>query len=228
MKFDQRSFVGKSFRPLPDFQINEGLKILSLLTAWGPTDQNNRVLDFLSQNYEEKFSDSEKTANYPKLESLSLGENRIRKLLLECNEWIFRELNEKKRGQFAYELFCGNFEKNEFIFSQIGQPFVYLDREGLPLQSLGAPLDFSALLAHKAKRLAPLPSSLIGLYPDTHFSVFSLPLQAKDRVFFFCRDIIPLEILQIPNQKRNLDSFLEFFVSEDEKAPCWLGELSFE
>ena len=226
MNFDQKSFAGTSFRPLPELKINEDLKMLCLLTAWGPRNQNNKVLDFLAQSYESFFSDKEKTRAYSKMESLSQEENTVRNLLLACNEWIFKELNGEKTGTFAYELFFASFETGKLTFAQVGQPFVYLDRPGLSLQSLGANLDFSALFAGKGERLAPLPSSLIGLYPDTHFPVFSLPLQPEDRLFFVSRDFIPLEILNPSREQRSLDHFLKLLTSENEKSPCWLGQLS--
>ena len=227
MKFDQKSFVGASFRPLPEFQMNEDLNMFSLLTAWGPEDQNAKVLDFLSQNYESFFSDEEKTKAYSKLESLSAEQNTVRNLLLACNEWIFKELNEETRGLYAYELFFACFNEGKFTFAQVGQPFVYLDRSGLALQALNSVLDFSSLLAQKTKRLPPLPAHLIGLYPDTHFSVFSLPIQQADRLFFISRDIIPIDLLKNYKSEQNLENFLKLFISENEKSPCWLGQLSF-
>ena len=226
MKFEQKSFAGDSFRPLPDFRINPDLNMLCLLSAWGPGDRNVEILDFLFQNYESFSSDEEKTRAYSKLESLSEEENMVRNLLLACNEWIFKELNEEKAGHFAYELFFASFMKGKLTFAQVGQPFLYLDRPVLSLQSLGSALDFSALLAQKGKRLAPLPSALIGLYPDTHFSVFSLPLQPEDRLLFISRDFIPLELLQVPREERNLGNFLKLLTSENEQSPCWLGQLS--
>ena len=226
MKLSQKSFAGKSFRPLPELHIKEDLNMFCLLTAWGPRQKNKAVLDFLSQNYESFFEDEEKTKAYSKSESLSSGENTVRNLLLACNEWVFKELNEKKAVQFAYELVFGLFENGKFCFAQVGQPFIYLDRPGLPLQSMGAALDFSALFAKKGKRLPPLPSSLIGLYPDSYFPVFSLPIQPEDRLFFISRDFIPMEILQA-SKERSLDNFLKLLTSENEQSPCWLGELSF-
>ena len=226
MKFEQKSFAGNSFRPLPECQINKDINMFCLLSSWGPRDQNVKVLDFLFQNYESFFSDEEKTRAYSKMESLSKEENMVRNLLLACNEWIFKELNEEKTGNFAYELFFACFAKGKLTFAQVGQPFLYLDRPDLSLQPLGSALDFSALFAQKGKRLAPLPSALIGLYPDTHFSVFSLPLQPEDRLLFISRDFIPLELLQIPREERNLENFLKLLTSENEQSPCWLGQLS--
>ena len=226
MKFEQKSFVGSSFRPLPELKINEDLNMFSLLTAWGPEDQNRKILDFLSQNYESFFSDEEKTKAYSKLESLSAEENTVRNLLLACNELIFKELNEEKKGLYAYELFFACFNHGKITFAQVGQPFVYLDRPGFSLQALGSVLDFASLFAKKRKRLPPLPAQLIGLYPDTHFSVFSFPIQEEDRLFFISRDIIPMELLQSQPTGRNLENFLKLLISENEKSPCWLGQLS--
>lgn len=227
MKFNQKSFAGSSFRPLPEFQINEGLNMFSLLTAWGPEDQNRKVLDFLSQSYESFFSDAEKTKAHSKLESLSDEENTVRSLLLACNEWIFKELNEEKRGIYAYEIFFACLNQGKFTFVQAGQPYVYLDRRGLFLQSLGSAFDFSSLFAKTKKRLPPLPAQLIGLYPDAHFSIFSFPFQKGDRLLFISRDIIPMKLLQSRPEERSLENFLNLLSSENEKTPCWLGELLF-
>ena len=226
MRFNQKIFTGKSFRPLPDIQVNEDLNVLGLLTAWGPRSQNSNVLDFLVQNYESFVSDNEKTRAYSKMASLSEEENTIRNLLQACNEWIFKDLNEEKAGRFAYEIFFSSLKNGKLTFAQVGQPFVYLDRPEMSLQSLGSVLDFSALFAQKGKRLSPLPSSLIGLYPDSHFSVFSLPLQEEDRLLFISRDFIPADLLQSPREKRDIKSLLSLLTSENEESPCWLGQLS--
>ena len=227
MKFSQKSFTGNSFRPLPEVHFNEELNMLCLLTAWGPRSQNSKVLDFLMQNYESFFSDEEKTKVYDKMASLSEEENTVRNLILACNDWIFKELNEEKKGLFAYELFFASFKSGKLTFAQIGQPFVYLDRAGLSLQPLGSILDFSALFAKKGKRMAPLPSSLIGLYPDSHFPVFSLPIQTEDRFLFISRDFVPVDLLQSSEKQRNIEKFLILLTSENESSPCWLGELAF-
>ena len=227
MKFSQKSFAGNSFRPLPEAYINEELNILCLLTAWGPSNQNSKVLDFLVQSYESFFSDQEKTRAYDKMQSLSEEENTVRNLLLACNNWIFKELNEEKKGVFAYELFFASFNSGKLTFAQIGQPFFYLDRGDLSLQSLSSILDFSALFAKKGKRMPPLPSSLLGLYPDSHFPVFSLPVQEEDRFLFISRDFIPASLLQSAKEHRNIERVLAFLTSENASSPCWLGELAF-
>ena len=227
MKLEQRSFSGKSFRPVPEVFLSKELQLFAIVTPWGPTDQSQKVLEFLSQNYESFCSDEEKTKIYSGLESLSEEENVLRSLLLSCNEWIFNSQNEGKEYKFGYEIICGNFKNGKLSFLQVGQPFIYLDRIGIPLQSLGHVLDFSALFSKKNRRLPPLPSSLIGLYPDTHFSVFSLPVLPEDKLLFISRDFAPGSILDIPRKNRNLEQFLSFLTQENEQSPVWLGLLSF-
>lgn len=226
MKLEHRFFSGKNFRPSPSFLLDEGLNLFAIATPWGPAFQTKKTLNFLVQNYENLTSDEEKTNIYSPLQSLSPDENLLRSLILSCNEWIFKEQNHEKEYIFGYELFCGNFKSGKMIFSQIGQPFVYLDRPDLPLQSLGSVLDFSASFS-KGERLAPLPSHLMGIYPDSHFPILSFPIAKGDRLLFISRDFAPASILDIPHPDRNLDHILSLLTKEDAKSPCWIGHLSF-
>ena len=226
MKLEQRSFSGKTFRPAPEILLNKQLGLFAVATAWGPDFETKKILDFLVQNYESYSSDEEKTNIHQKLSSLSKDENILRSLILSCNEWIFKEQNGDYRC--GYELLCGHLTNGKFIFIQAGQPFIYLNRQDLPLQSLGHVLDFSALFAKKGRRLPPLPSNLLGIYPDTHFAVFSLPLLPEDRLLFISRDFAPASLLDIPYKDRNLEHLSQLLSTENQNSPFWLGELSFQ
>ena len=188
MKLEHRCFSGANFRPKPEVLVNEELQLFAIVTPWGPSFQTKKVLEFLVQNYENFYVDKEKTNIYSKLQSLSEEENILRTLLLSCNEWVFNEQNKAEECNFGYELVCGNFKNGKLIFLQAGHPFIYLDRPEIPLQSLGHVLDFSGLFSRKGRRLPPLPSTLIGVHPDTHFPVFSIPVHSRDRLVFISRD----------------------------------------
>ena len=227
MELDHRCFSGKNFRPKPEILINKDLQMFAIITPWGPAFQTKKVLEFLVQNYESFSVDEEKTNIYSKLHSLSEEENILRSLLLSCNEWIFNEQNGGKNYNFGYELVCGSFTNEKLVFLQAGQPFIYLDRPEIPLQSLGSVLDFSGLFSVKGQRLPPLPSTLMGIHPDTHFSVFSFPVHREDRLIFISRDFIPGSILETPRKNRNLDYFSSVLTEENDQSPFWLGVLSF-
>lgn len=228
MKLEHRCFSGKSFRPPPEILVNKDLQMFAIATPWGPSFQTKKTLDFLVQNYESLSSDKEKTNIYQQLSSLSEEENILRSLLLSCNEWIFNEQNKAKEYNFGYELVCGNFKNGKLVFIQAGHPFIYLDRADLPLQPLGHVLDFSALFSKAERRLPPLPSTLMGIYPDKHFSVFSFPVIPGDRLIFISRDFIQNSLLDTPRKERNLEHLLSVLIEENEESPLWLGILSFD
>jgi len=228
MKLEHRCFSGKSFRPQPEILIKDTLQIFSIITPWGPVSQAKKTLDFISQNYEDFSSDEEKTNVYEKLASLSKEENILRTLILSCNEWIYNKQNSSGHEYiYGYEMVCGSFQNGKLIFVQVGQPFIYLDRPGLPLQPLGHVLDLSSLFSKKNKRFPPLPSTLLGIHPDSHFFVFSLPVKPSDRLIFISRDFAPDSILDIPRDKRGTDRILSVLMEENDNAPAWLGILSF-
>ena len=225
MKFQQRSFTGDSRRPLPELFVEEDF--FCVLSSWGPSHQTQPLFEFLKESYQKIFSDGEQTQLYPPIESLSPKENQLRSLLLSCNDWVFKEQNLSKDYRFAYEIFLANYQEKLLSFCQVGQAFVYLDREGWNLQSLFSVLDFSSVFASSGQRLAPLPSQLMGLKPGSSCSVLSLPLKPKDRLLFLCRDYVPVNFLEIPRENRKLDYLSQFLSSKEEKSPFWLAQLEF-
>ena len=224
-EFQQRSFKGNGFRPLPEVLIDENLQFFSVATAWGPSSETQKLLGFLRQNYQSLSSDKEQTNVYKSIESLSEEENALRALMLSGNDWVFNKQNFGSCFKFAYELFSAVFHKGILTFSQVGQPFGYLDREGIDLQLLGSVLDFSALYSEKGKRLSSMPSQLIGLKSDVSVSVFSIPVQRKDRFILLCRDFAPVSFLQTDRSQRNLEDMPSLLNSYDKTAPFWLGQL---
>ena len=226
MKLEQRSFSSQVFRPHPEVLINEDIKVFAFLTAWGDQDLSQKTLQFLFDGHHGSFSDEEKTIDHPYIKSLSPEENALRSLILNCNEWVFKEQNGNLKKKVGYELVYGYLREGKLIFAQIGQPFIYLDRKHLPLQVIGQNLDFSGLFGGE-KRLPPLPSQLMGLFPDTHFSVFTFPIKKEDRLIFISRDFVKNSLLDMPRQERNLETLSRALTSENEEQPFWIGILSF-
>lgn len=227
MDLDHRCFKGTSFRPTPTCFIQSELNFFTILTPWGIPSKCKEVLNVLIQNYTSFSTDEDKTTLHSKLHSMSSAENNLRQIVLACNSWIFKNQNKSTECSFAYELVCGYLKNDLLIFLQVGQPYIYLDRPGLPLQSLGHVLDLSGSLAKSTQRLAPLPSSLIGIYPDTHFSVFSLPIHQADRLLFISRDFTPCLNLDDNKSKKSLQDILKILISENKDQALWLGYLSF-
>ncbi len=225
MHLQHQSFGGTVFRPQPEVLIHEDLKIFAIITPWGPKHQTKSIMDFLIQNYETFSNDEEVTSVFPKLQSLSQEENILRSLVLSCNQWIFKEQNNETEYLFGYEIVCGVVIDNQVIFVQIGHPFIYLDRLNIPLQALGHVLDLSGSFSSAKKQLPPLPSQLIGLHPDAHFSIFKIPIKEGDRLLFISQNFVPGRILEIPREERTLSHLSSELSKNNKDMAFWLGLL---
>ena len=225
MKLLSRSFAGEIFRPQPKFLLKKEYNLFAIATPWGPQSQTDKVLEAFMQSYEAYYSDQEITSIYPRLQSLSDEENLLRMSLLACNDYVFKTQNQETEYTFGYELVCGVLLKNQVLLAQIGHPYMYLDRQDLSLQALGHVLDLAGGFSKVSKSLPPLPSSLLGLYPDIHCSVFSLPILQGDRLLFISRSFVPGDTLDLPRENRTLPHIAQKFSKENKDFPFWLGIL---
>ena len=229
MNLKYQAFGGNTnFRPQPEILIDKELQMFAIITPWGPRSQVKNLMDYIVQNYTSLQSDTEITAIFPKLASMSKEENQLRSLILSCNQWIYEEQNKEEDYNFAYEMVCGTYSNNQILFAQIGHPFIYLDKKQIPLQALGHVLDLAGGFSRIDKRLPPLPSQLIGLYPDTHFSIFKVPVSETDRLLFISRSFVPATILELPKKERTLENISMNLSKDNKDMPFWLGILDLE
>ena len=236
MNLESRSFAGKTFRPRPEILLNSDLNLFAIATPWGPGFQTKNVLEFLSQSCGAFSSDEEATSVIPRLKCLTPEENTLRSMALACNERIFKEQNEAKEYTFGYELVCGLFSGDfdsgpgagKILFVQAGHPSIYLDRAGFSLQPLGHVLDLSGGFSRLEEKLPPLPSRLLGIHEDAHFSVFSLPVKRGDRLVFISRAAVPGALLEAPREQRNLQDLSLLLAEDDENMAFWLSILDFQ
>lgn len=226
MKFEYRSFSGKTFRPQPKTFTDSHSKFFAILTPWGPQHQTQNMLDSLFENYKNFQSDQEMTFVIPQLKSLSKEENILRTAVLNFNHQVHKSLNSESESLFGYELVCGVIEERKIHFIQIGHPYIYLNRAKIPLQPLGHVLDLSGGFSEIPKKLPPLPSQLLGVYPDIHASVFTIPITPKDGVLFLSRAFVPSEIAKIPQSKRTLEDISQILSKDDSDMPFWIGLLN--
>ena len=225
MELNFQAYGGKIFRPQPEVLVHKELGLFAVVTPWGPQFQTKEVINSLVQNYETYSSDEEVTAVYSPLESLSYEENIFRQTILSCNEQIFKEQNKESEYTFGYEMVCGVVRQKQILFIQVGHPYIYLDRPTLPLQPMGHVLDLAAGYSHLPKNPPPLPSQLLGLYPDMHFSVFCLPVEKTDRLLFISRSFIPVKVITAPREERDLNSLARQMAKDNQDIPFWMGLL---
>ena len=226
MELKFQAFGGKIFRPQPEVLFHKELGLFAVVTPWGPQFQTKEVISSLIQNYETYSSDEEVTAVYEPLSSLSPEENTFRQAVLSCNEHIFREQNKESEYTFGYEMVCGVIRQQQILFIQVGHPYIYLDRPDIPLQPLGHVLDLAAGYSRLPQNPPPLPSQLLGLYPDMHFSVFRLPVEKTDRLLFISRSFIPVSVITAPRKERTLNFMARRLAEDSQDSPFWIGLLN--
>ena len=226
MKLVHRSYSGKTFRPQPEIFTDDDLNFFAILTPWGPQHQTKNMLKSLFENYKNLYSDQELTLAIPRLKSLSQEENRLRITVLNFNYQAYSKLNAKSKSLFGYELICGVRHETKILFVQVGHPYIYLDRPEIPLQPLGHVLDLSGGFSEIQNNLPPLPSQLLGIYPDTHFSVFTVPIKKEDRFLFLSRALIPSRLPETSRPERTLESLSLSFSQNDPDMPFWIGFLN--
>ena len=225
MELNFQAYGGKIFRPQPEVLIHKELGLFAVVTPWGPQFQTKEVIDSLIQNYETYSSDEEVTAVYSLLSSLSYEENIFRQAALACNEQVFKEQNKESEYTFGYEMVCGVVRQQQIIFIQVGHPYIYLDRPGIPLQPMGHVLDLSAGYSSLPQNPPPLPSQLLGLYSDMHFSVFRLPVEKTDRLLFISRSLIPVKVITASRKDRTLNLLSRALAEDNQDIPFWIGLL---
>ena len=221
-----QAFGGTIFRPQPETLLHRELGLFAIVTPWGPQFQTKEVIKSFVQNYETYSSDEEVTSIYPPLDSLSPEENTFRQAVLSCNEQVFREQNKESEYTFGYEMVCGVIREKQILFIQVGHPYIYLDRPDIPLQPLGHVLDLSGGFTRLPQNPPPLPSQLLGLYSDTHFSVFRVPVEDGDRLLFVSRSFIPADLMTAPREERTLSSMARRLAEDNQDIPFWMGFLN--
>ena len=111
----------------------------------------------------------------------------------------------------------------EFIFIQVGSPQVYLARKNFPLQLIGQHSSFADYSDSSIK--APLPHSLLGLFPDVQIHIRSVRLQPEDQIVLLSRTFVSPEFLNCSTI--SLESLADKLSQDQSSESFWLGHITF-
>ena len=245
MQIQERAFSGPAFRPKPHIYLSSNKKLLTVLTPWGQeaTDPKN-VFETLESLYGRLSEDKESTHPFPKMMHLTSTQNDMRTAVLQTHQDIFNNINQEEYAM-GFELFFATITENIFNFIQIGQPFVFIDRLGTPLQSIGQIMDISinnfgqnqTILpsaetpspsvgetpSFTKKALPPLPYQLMGIHPDISFSSFCFRFYAEDRIILLSRNAPPPIWFSLKREERTLDNLSQKAAEDNPHTPFWLS-----
>ena len=222
MKLESRFFSGKGLRPSP--AIKNSASTLAIVTPWNASQQNaENVIRSLNTLYGQLSKDKDSTQPFQKMISLSTPENNLRVTCMQINDNIFSQFNHNEI-QIGFEVFFAVKTPTEFSFVQAGSPQVYLARKNFPLQLVGQSSSLFSEYSHSALS-APLPHSLLGLFPDVQIHIRSLRLQPEDQIVLLSRTFVPPEFLKCSTL--SLESLSEILSQDQSSESFWLGHLNF-
>ena len=221
LKWVDRSFGGKLFRPTPEVHFDPNGSLILVTTPWGQRSGAKRLNQSIIEFFHSSQADKEVTSPFQKLTCLSPQGNSLRTSVMLANDMLYREDN---RGEYVsgVELFAASVYNHEFTWLSVGQPHVLLLREGR-LNPLSVSIDASLSLSH----LSPLPQNVLGVYSTSNFAVQSLRLQTGDQILLLSRTDLPAALFNAASKEQNLEGLSLALAKDDESSPFWLGIISF-
>ncbi len=164
-------------------------------------------------------SDEEVTSPFQRLTCLTPNGNSLRSALMMSNDLIYREGN-KDEYLNGFEVFAAAIQNQEFTWTTIGQPHVFLLREGTLV-----PISVSIESSIDMKTQAPLPLQLLGLFSTSNFEMRTIKLRAGDKIVMLSRTHYPPQFFMRASEDPTLDTLSLTLAKEDPSIPFWLGIL---
>ncbi len=225
LKFEERPYAGKTFRPKPEILLDERAQLLIVATPWGPRSAARKVIDRMTDYLALAREDNEATSPFERLSCLSTQANNLRIATLLANEALYRDDN-RQEYRAGVELFAATIDDNELVWVQAGNPQILLSREGRSPISLGAQIDLAADLSEGETTLSPLPSQLLGLDSTLNLNLNSFRVRAGDKIILLSHSYPPQQFYGLKNDELNLDSISRTLAVHFPDLAFWIGLLS--
>ncbi len=228
MKFLERSYSGKYFRPTPEILCEPENGLLIITTPWGPRQGAKKISESIRDFLMSVIQDQEVTSPFQKLTCVSPMANNLRAAIMLANDMIYREENGSEYNS-GYELCVLFWNRQECVWAQIGQPQIFLDRHPNYLTALSSSTDLAG--AHSADlkaSLAPLPSQLLGLYSTSNFSVHGFKPLPGDQLILTSRSFITPYFLAATKNERRLEELSRRLSKDNVDMPFWLASLQLD
>ncbi|MCB0390082.1 MAG: hypothetical protein KDD58_02270 [Bdellovibrionales bacterium] len=221
-----RNYSSQFYKPQP--VINDDLErtLLTIATPWGSKSGANKSTEIIHNFYLSARGDQEATSPFERMRHLSQEANDLRIAVLFANEKIYNEDNNDEYVT-GCELVSMVQVGNEVHFIQVGQPAIYLIRNGISLLPMACHLDMSMNSSTEKNLISPMPSKLIGLEKTIDFSVHTFVPQVRDKIIFLSRTFAPSKIFNMDFSSVNLDSLTIEISRENPNNPFWIGLLEF-
>ncbi len=227
LRFEERSYSGRLFRPRPEIHFDTSSKILIVATPWGSRSAARKAIERILEYLALAMGDHEATSPFQRLSSLSPMGNNLRVAALLANDAIYREDN-KTEYKAGVELFACIFDEDECIFLQTGNPHVLLERNGHPLMPLSSQIDLAFDMSEGAIVLPPLPAQVIGIDSTANMNINSFRVQKGDRIVLLSHSFLPSSLFGLKPGDTSVDRLTQTLAETDADLAFWLGTLTIQ
>ncbi len=224
MKFQDRSFKAKAFRPLPHIHIEDDGSLILVATAWGNKAGAEKLIETILEFYYTIQEDSEVTSPFETLDCVPAKANHIRTSIRLANDVLRKEFNDDQYTA-GVELFIGLKDNNHFIWTQVGQPHLFISRKNKNIHPMGLQFDLSFDFSNPKKELISLPNTLLGIYNTTQFTIQYFRTRPSDKLILLSSPNIPSELYQISHSDIELNTMSQTLTKSSPELPYWLGVL---
>lgn len=213
MRFEERSYGAKSFRPVPIALFNESAQMLIVVTPWGRAEQidASAVANRLAEQLMNVQSDPEDQRK------------NVRDLINDLNLQILESENVHE-WRFGIELLIVVRLENHWFTYSTGQPSILHKRSGL-VQPLRRALDRGS--SAYPLDVAPLPTELLGVSEKTVLHESELFIKSDDSLILCSATYLFLEQMNGFAQSNDLDQWTRAMAKHAADMPFWLGQLRF-
>lgn len=226
MKFEERSYGGRLFRPRPEVEFSAEDGFLSISTPWGSRDSSQRLNESIRDHFLSARRDKESTSPFDRLSCLSSIANDLRISMKLANDMLYQEYN-REEYTAADEILALATDGNEVVWGQLGLPAVFLDRPNTDLIPLSSSSDLSTELSEANFRLPPLPAKMIGVEIHTDFEMHSLKLRPQEGLIFLSRSFLPKSIFDLDYGSRSIENISKICAEDHQDLPFWVARLDF-
>lgn len=225
MKFTERSYSGKIFRPRPEIHFSEDTRLLVVATPWGARTGAKKAVEIIVDYYTSSLQDLEATSPFEKLSCLSPVANSLRIATLLANDRLYREEN-KNEFTVGVELFIAAIDRYDIVFIQVGHPNILLARYGRGLIPLGSHIDLALDISGTNKVLPPLPSQFIGLDPNANMTIGSFRPQTNDQIILISRSAMSDRVYLLSQHDWTLEGVAKSLSENHSELAFWTGMLT--
>lgn len=223
LKFDERPYAGRQFRPRPEIHLDLDSRLLIVATPWGPRDAARKVIERMTDFLALAKKDREATSPFPRLSCLSAQANNLRIAALLANESLVRDEN-RQEYRAGVELFVSVLDDDELAWLQVGNPHILLSRPGRSLLPIGSQIDLAYDMSEK-ELMAPLPSQLLGLDSTVNFNINSFRARPGDKLVLLSHSHPP-EAMFATEMKASIDGISSELSRAYPDHAFWVGILS--